>query len=68
MRESGSLIYAYFYKGYYSYGMEGKLEVEGVNDRLLLEVMGRAVGSKSNFIAMGMNKHGTRSHSQCTVY
>lgn len=60
MRESGFLIYVYFYKGYYSYGMEGKLEVEGVNDRLLLEVMGRVVGSKFNFIAMGMNKYGIR--------
>lgn len=47
----------YLYKGYSGYDMEKKLEVGGVNSRLLLQVVSRAMRNKSHFMGMGMSKH-----------
>lgn len=46
-----------FYKGCPGCSKENHLEVGVMNDRLLLQVMGRAVRNKSNFIGMEMHKH-----------
>lgn len=53
----GSLISTYFSKGYSGCGVENRLQVPGVNGRLLLQVMSRAERNTSNSSGMGRNKH-----------